>query len=129
MLCIAFERRVANVPRGNGGSALELHQGVGDDLCWGLASGESNVGGTHRPSIPRELNEAAFLRWRMHRAAQNEERLQFAPLLVDYSLVLANRMGKPVDTNVERNDRLVSASPTSANTTRSKHLLERGFLG
>src|SRR5919112_3796312 len=34
-----------------------------------------------------------------------------------------------VETNVERKDRLDSASLTSACPTRSKHLLERGFLG
>src|SRR5919112_5204908 len=34
-----------------------------------------------------------------------------------------------VETKVECKDRLDSASPTSACPTRSKHLLERGFLG
>src|SRR5215218_285970 len=34
-----------------------------------------------------------------------------------------------VETNMERKDRLDSASPTSACPTCSKHLLERGFLG
>src|SRR5215212_8949337 len=34
-----------------------------------------------------------------------------------------------VETKVERKGRLDSASPTSACPTRSKHLLERGFLG